>query len=1225
MPSLMPLFQNLKLTDMSKVRYPGVTPFSSNEGDVFFGRDLDVDRLYTKILTSDTVVLHATSGTGKSSLVNAKIVPLFNADDSDYLPLVVDLSILRRSNQLTNEVVKLMQRQTATVNPDLPYLLKQKDDLWYWFKLFQSARKRSPVLQSTVDDNIPDEQPVDSKPGILLIFDQFEVIESLNYRDVKSFSKKLSHVFDDKIPKIYYEHFMAYWALRFSEVAETRKETMRAEYNEQRAFLEQPLSVKALFLVREDKFGTLSLLSDCFPDILKNEYKLLPLDKEAAKEAIERPALAKGDFATPRFKFAEKENVERTTDYLISKLANKDTLRIDPIEIQIIFQYVEGRIMEDLQKGKLLKPAEEDILFIPRDYLPSIEQILTNYYKNAWKFAQTSTNLDEEVFEKCRKEIIGKLVANNTRISTSKMVFSDKSQGILQQLDKSGIVRGNIFDGKDYYQLSHDRFIEPLIEDLSILKAKEEETEKMRVEKEARDREKKEIADRRHELNLRIKEFEVKRRLRKVLIAALILVTGFLALAIYLWATAESSKKKLEIAKKQAEEEKHYSASRALKNSNPTLSYIIASQWKDRGAVTRNFQNYLETFDASKYSYIIAGLAHISPPITAAAYSDEDSLMQVTDKNYLYYWDHHKLNRGMLGGKSYFQNREIIKEVNINRVKYFIVYHPSSSQLEITGMNTSVERRFKVDTNLVPRKALKKMVAISNDMRFISIGDKLYKYHENEFIGALPAIKRTKDQIISIFKHDSKYLLVAYESNAIFVYKTDKPSNRNTLEPLLSFRPTEEMGTGISAMALSRDDKYLFVGYSNGRIIRMNFDNIRYGDSIPEEKELKGHTGSINHLAISTDSKWLISGSDDFSAILWNVETGQRSSVLKGRDSKVNYVNFSDAGRTMITGTEDGFVYLWRKGRPSTLQLHLFSPYDFYRAGLKEYNIGKVYDTTNLQNLFSSTIHYFSNLPAKNVYPEDDEYLKILDSSIYEVKRMYASLSANPEFIKESERNKNKKWILDNYYINLVNREDELLLKTDMETELDKSRRYGKKFEVLAKTLDSRDFLNIEQAIYIGNNLSQISNYFYEASRDYKTAEKYSGLRVDLLKGFHNNFPRNELLRKELTFAYWDHSWNQLFTSDFNGTISSAQAGLRVYPNLNGINTNLALGYLLTEQFEKADEIYRNYKDSSFSQSTRRFRQSFLKDLDDIKPIVGSMNNERINKEVKRVRKFLNQ
>ncbi|KAJ3082307.1 hypothetical protein HDU99_003071, partial [Rhizoclosmatium hyalinum] len=76
-------------------------------------------------------------------------------------------------------------------------------------------------------------------------------------------------------------------------------------------------------------------------------------------------------------------------------------------------------------------------------------------------------------------------------------------------------------------------------------------------------------------------------------------------------------------------------------------------------------------------------------------------------------------------------------------------------------------------------------------------------------------------------------------------------------------------------------------------------------------KTLEGHSGAVNSVAFSPDSKTVVSGSEDKTVKLWSVETGKLSKTLEGHFSVVNSVAFSPDSKTVVSGSYDMTVKLW--------------------------------------------------------------------------------------------------------------------------------------------------------------------------------------------------------------------------------------------------------------------------------------------------------------------------
>ena len=74
---------------------------------------------------------------------------------------------------------------------------------------------------------------------------------------------------------------------------------------------------------------------------------------------------------------------------------------------------------------------------------------------------------------------------------------------------------------------------------------------------------------------------------------------------------------------------------------------------------------------------------------------------------------------------------------------------------------------------------------------------------------------------------------------------------------------------------------------------------------------LYGHTGHIRSLAFSLDGTLLVSGSDDKTVKLWDVQTGGVVRTLGDDTSLVLAVSISPDGATIASGTRDGGIHLW--------------------------------------------------------------------------------------------------------------------------------------------------------------------------------------------------------------------------------------------------------------------------------------------------------------------------
>jgi WD40 repeat protein/DNA-binding SARP family transcriptional activator/ABC-type cobalamin/Fe3+-siderophores transport system ATPase subunit len=106
-------------------------------------------------------------------------------------------------------------------------------------------------------------------------------------------------------------------------------------------------------------------------------------------------------------------------------------------------------------------------------------------------------------------------------------------------------------------------------------------------------------------------------------------------------------------------------------------------------------------------------------------------------------------------------------------------------------------------------------------------------------------------------------------------------------------------------LAVSRDGKSLAVGQQDGSIILADAATGR------RRRVLTAHSAAVTRLAFSRDGGSLASVSDDRTAILWDVATGKTRETLEGHAGSVTGVAFSPDGTTLYTSSLDDSVIAW--------------------------------------------------------------------------------------------------------------------------------------------------------------------------------------------------------------------------------------------------------------------------------------------------------------------------
>lgn len=426
------------MSSQKKYRFPGLSVYKKEDKDIFNGRNDDAEKLLNSLLLNRTLVFHGDSGVGKSSLIQAGLLPLIddNIENVKLFPVDIKMSDINVNedednlvNFVSNEVLKKLDKvlefnlnDKLLVNGDF-----NENTLWLINKRIEKNGK-----------------------SLLLIFDQFESLQTFSFSQILKLKNELYELLDSKMPSNIYSKIKKKLNNSFDDLEFKNK--LLLEFD----FLSQPSNAKILFVIREDKLGVMSSFSDLFPGILKNNFFIKPLTKKSALDVLLLPISRQDNiFITKPFSF---ENIELAKK-LINQVADADF--VDPIQLQIVARNLERNVVHAKDKTVI---SEEDI--------PEVSDIIEMFYQECWNSLDLEKELSNEKIIDIKEKIFDELVSNNNRILYYKgQVKEENEQRVIEKLRKEGLVRIVLSERIEYYQLSHDRLIEPFKRD--IIKSKE--------------------------------------------------------------------------------------------------------------------------------------------------------------------------------------------------------------------------------------------------------------------------------------------------------------------------------------------------------------------------------------------------------------------------------------------------------------------------------------------------------------------------------------------------------------------------------------------------------------------------------------------------------------------------------------------------------------------------------------------------------------------------------
>jgi len=125
----------------------------------------------------------------------------------------------------------------------------------------------------------------------------------------------------------------------------------------------------------------------------------------------------------------------------------------------------------------------------------------------------------------------------------------------------------------------------------------------------------------------------------------------------------------------------------------------------------------------------------------------------------------------------------------------------------------------------------------------------------------------------------------------------------------------------IYALCLSQDGQIIASGGRDKTLKVWNLHPISKSNSISPTSRIigeglmytfTGHSESINCIAMTPNGKMLVSGSEDNTLKLWNLQKRKYIATLEGHEAGVKSVAFSPDGKILVSGSADNTIKLWQ-------------------------------------------------------------------------------------------------------------------------------------------------------------------------------------------------------------------------------------------------------------------------------------------------------------------------
>jgi hypothetical protein len=408
-------------TKTSTNPYIGPRPFQ--KGETLFGRDRETSQLRDLLIAERIVLLYGASGAGKTSLIQAALIPELEKENFEVLPIIRVGEMLPQdpANPFqTNRYVLNMLLSLDKPLPEDDEQRKKQPDKLARMKLTDYLDQRVDRLAGTNPEEIvtTDEHRLE-----VLIFDQFEEIligDPTDFKEKEAFFEQLGAV-------------------------------LRSAHR------------WALFALREENLAGLAPYRNSIPTRFSTTYRLELLTPAQAKLAIKYPPKKAGVNFT-----------DKATDKLIDDLRKlriqrpKESVRelqgpyIEPLQLQVVCSYL-WETWEN-RGQKVTEITEDDVK------TGHVNIALTQFCEDALHAAVMTQQAMEAGVTKGRlQEWCARYLITPARTRTMVIEGQFHCEGmpnsVLEELVNRHLLRRHEEQsGVCWYELTHDRLIEPLQE-----------------------------------------------------------------------------------------------------------------------------------------------------------------------------------------------------------------------------------------------------------------------------------------------------------------------------------------------------------------------------------------------------------------------------------------------------------------------------------------------------------------------------------------------------------------------------------------------------------------------------------------------------------------------------------------------------------------------------------------------------------------------------------------
>lgn len=940
-------------TETSQDRNPYVGPrtFTRKDGDRFYGRERESRDLLALVTAERLVLFYAQSGAGKSSLINARLIPGVEAEGFEVLPVgrVSGRMSLRPANGADGTQAQpnvfayylMLSLDQSHEDPNRfahlslsDFLINLNSDGERYLYRVPSAETKELAGAAPASGN------VEIWPRVLII-DQFEEILTSNLHA---------------------------WQQRgdfFSQL--------------QQAMADDPY-LYVVLVMREDYVAGLDRYAHLLPGRLHTRYYMERMRYPAALEAVKMPVAQRRPFVPGvaenlvdnlrqlRMAGPEMEKIE----YAISEF-------VEPVQLQVVcyqlWEHLQNDPGDEISAADLRKLAGEG------DLAGFVNRALSDFYEQA--IAKVLAAPDLHVSERALRTWFSTQLITETGTRGFVHQGETETAGLpneaVRLLQDQFLVRAESRAGAVWYELIHDRFVEPiltanrqwqrahrnpLLADAEAWLASDRAPQRLyegkqlheaRAAIDANPDEFSPLEKEFVEVSVAADEQRKARRQRVLFTGAILLVFVLAALTVWGFYNAINARQ----AEQEALDQK---ATAEVAATEAITAQKLAVVEAGKARVAQQDAEAQARLSRQALSGQLAAQAQITiedpalalllsiealnvtqsvgePRVPAAEQSLRDALNAVSarvaqsntkeirsigigaadrqivsiDDTSVYLW---QMDQGALSDQPDVIDidGEFITAVTISADNRWSITSSSPMVEDLRGGSGTTLRLWDLQADVLQPVMLGntaesvKTAAISPDSRLAVTGGGDGSLRLWDLTGQAPRLMGHHEAAITAIAFSPDSLQVATGSSNGVVRLWDLA----TLAPEMDFVELRGHEGAISALAISPDSRWLATA-SQDRTARL-YPLPLFAARSTQSLVLLGHEGPINAVSVSADSHWLVTGAADGTARLWDLAASNPSAaplVLRGHTEAITSLALGPDGQWLVTGSADSTARIW--------------------------------------------------------------------------------------------------------------------------------------------------------------------------------------------------------------------------------------------------------------------------------------------------------------------------